>query len=264
MLTDWALSAEIQRVGTCRFIQVQGHISDHTELCEAVSASRWLLSDTITQHLDYRSRKARQNSARLILERLQSKVSGTDAPLVLVVGDLNAEADSEETYATLTGNRYADNSAKAEDSNDIADTNDGPEEEYDDQDEDRQLLPPASRIEVSRLRRRIKQSQAAHTDMLSPTTKTLRRRIIHNRRETQYRRRSSISFLDTRHEVDATAIPTFTDFTDPPADRVIDYILVAEENTRFKTARHKVYSNDDGDIRISDHQLVVTEFAYNP
>ena len=222
------------------------------------------MSESIPQHLDYKSKKARQNSARLILKRLQSKVDDAGAPLVLVVGDLNAEADSEETYTTLTGNRYAGNSAKASDGNDNPDTNDESEEEYDDQDEDRQLLPPASRIEVSRLRRRTKQSQAAHIDMSSPTTKRRRRRIIHNRRETQHIRRGSISFLDTRQEVDAPAISTFTDFTDPPADRVIDYILVAEEQTRFKTVSHMVYSNDDGGIRISDHQLVVTEFSYDP
>lgn len=222
------------------------------------------MSESIPQHLDYKSKKARQNSARLILKRLQSKVNDAGAPLVLVVGDLNAEADFEETYPTLTGNRYAGNSAEAEDGNDNPDTNDESEEEYDDQDEYRQLLPPASRTEVSRFRRRTKQSQAAHIDISSPTTKGPRRRLVHNRMGPHVSRGSPISFLDTRHEVDAPATSTFTDFTDPPADRVIDYILVAEEQNRFKTVSHKVYSNDDGGIRISDHQLVVTEFSYNP
>ena len=178
------------------------------------------------------------------------------------MGDLNAEADTEETYPILTGNRYAGDSAKAEDGNDVSDHADEEEEEYDDQDEDRQLLPPASRVGASRVRRRTKLSRATQISVLSHTTERAWRRVTHNRRMTQHSRGSSISFLDTRLEVDAPATSTFSDFTNPPANRIIDYILVAEAQTYFETVSHEVYSNNQGGIRISDHQLVVTEFSY--
>lgn len=70
------------------------------------------------------------------------------------------------------------------------------------------------------------------------------------------------SFIDTRKQVNAPAITTFTNWTETPVERVIDFIFAGDNGqTRFKPIAHDVHSNiGNAGFRMSDHQLVITTF----
>lgn len=70
------------------------------------------------------------------------------------------------------------------------------------------------------------------------------------------------TFFDTRKQVNAPAITTFTNWTETPVERVIDFVFAGDNGqTRFKPIAHDVHSNiGSAGFRMSDHQLVVTTF----
>lgn len=72
------------------------------------------------------------------------------------------------------------------------------------------------------------------------------------------------TFIDTRLAAKAPDVTTFTDFMPDSAQRTIDYILVQNNgliNSRWDVASYDVVSNvGPQGYRISDHQMVTTEF----